>query len=177
MAGCEPIVDEAESVNQPPAVGTGSVFHEVDCQLAVISEPLRTAATGQEAVRDMLQGVLAASLPVPTVLHFGVEIDSTRAVGKEWRHQLRRQLIKRLQHSVSEGELPEDADVQVLSCLCVSFASGLAVSLQDGISKTWLEGSIPLFLESVGFHKIRIPKRRPRGSSPLRRGVLTLVKR
>jgi hypothetical protein len=165
MTGSEPIVDNRDEL------------------VTVISEPLRTAATGQEAVRDMLRRVLSAGLSIsprpnaPRVFHFDVEMDSTRPMGHEWRHQLRTELVTRLEHSVSEGELRESADVQVLSCLCMSFASGLAVSLQDGISKACLEGSIPLFLESVGFHKIRAPKRRSRGSSPVGTRMLTLVKR
>jgi hypothetical protein len=176
---------DAECLHQDAGVASGSLCSEIDGQLAPVLEPLKMAATGREAVQDMLLGVLSADLStapgsnasLPALLHFSVDTDSTLQTSRACRHSLQSQIHQRLEHSVSEGELPECADVQVLSCLCMSFMSGLAVSLQDGIPKECLEDSIPLFVESVGFHKVRIPKRRERSTSPVQASGLRLVKR
>jgi hypothetical protein len=176
---------DAECLVPLAGAESGSTYNEIDRQLSFVLEPLRAAATGREAILDMLRRVLSASLPtsygpstfLPAVLHFSVETDSNPQTSRERRHSLRSQILKRLEHSVSEGELPEGADIEVLSCLCMSFVSGLVISLQDGISKALLEGSIALFVESVGFHKVRAAKRRLRSTPPVVRPVLTLVKR
>jgi hypothetical protein len=107
------------------------------------------------------------------VVSVGLGTHPSQQASQELRYALRSQIIKRLKDAVFEGELPENADVEVLSCLCISFASGLAAILQDGISVTSLVDSVALFVESVGLNKVRPPKRRPRNSHQ----VLTLVKR
>lgn len=172
---------------RPPAVETpsGSTCNEIDCQLSFVLAPLRRAVTGREAVLDMLHGVLSAGLyvaagpntPRSPILHSGVETDSILQMSREWRYSLRSLIVERLEQSVYEGELPEDADVHVLSCLCMSFASGLAASLQDGISAASLANSIALFVESIGFHRVRELKRRLRNSPSVVAPVFTLVKR
>jgi hypothetical protein len=158
---------------------------EIDRQLLSVSEPLRVAPTGREAVLDMFKRVVSAGLlvsrkqraPLLAALHSSPENDPNQWTSRERRFALRGQILKRLEHSVREGELPEDADVEALSCLCMSFVSGLAASLEDGISGDSLEDSIALFVESVGFHKVRMPKRRSPSGSQTSKPVLTLVKR
>jgi hypothetical protein len=156
---------------------------ESDCSennslLELIWRPLQTASTGREALRGMLLGVLAAvarsesnpSEPAGSLR--GEKDEPLRAPRRETSELLRMQVLRRLKHSVYEGELPENADVQVLTCLCVSFAQGLAVSMNNAISQTWLETSITLFVENLGFHKIRKAKRPARGCAPVRGPVL-----
>jgi hypothetical protein len=175
----------AECLGQPGAVASGSTYNEIDCQLSLVLEPLRTAVTGREAVLDMLHGVLSAGLyvpagpnaPRPPILRSSVETDSILHMSREWRYSLRSLILERLEQSVYEGELPEDTDIEVLSCLCMSFASGLAASLQDGISAVSLANSVALFVGTVGFHRVRAPKRRPRNSPSVVPPVFTLVKR
>jgi hypothetical protein len=186
LRGCQILSHpDAESPVQPAGVAPEIEHDGIDRQLWSVLELLRKAATGRDAVLDMLQRVLSAGLPMSAgynapflaALHLNVENDSTQQTSRERRYALRSQLLKRLEHSVLEGELPEDADIEALSCLCMSFISGLAASLQDGISGTSLADSVVLFVEAVGFHKVRTPKRRSRGSPPVLTRGLTLVKR
>jgi hypothetical protein len=126
--------------------------------------------------------VLSASLSMrsesnassPVLSPVSVETASLHEASGGQRDLLRYQILERLEHSLWEGELPEHADIQAVSCLCMSLASGLGVCLQDGISKTWLENSIHQFVESVGFHKVPAPKRRARNTLPA--PALRLVK-
>jgi hypothetical protein len=175
----------AECLLKPDGLVSASGYNEIDRQLPSVLVPLRTAATGREAVLSMLHAVLsrAASMPAgPNSSPSGglsptVEIDSILRKNREWRASLRSLVAERLEQSVYEGELPENANIEGLSSLCTLFASGLAASLQDGISASSLATSISLFVESVGFHRVRAPKRRRRNSPSVIRRGLTLVKR
>jgi hypothetical protein len=166
-------------------VASGIECNETDCLLSLVLDPLQTAKTGQEAVLEMLNGVLSAGLSMPAgpnapfsaILPGSGEADSTGPISRQWRHSLRNLIDERLERSVHEGELPEDAALEVLSCLCTSFASGLVVSLQDGISAASLAKSICLFVESLGFHRVRRPKRSSVTSPSVMRQGITLVKR
>jgi hypothetical protein len=185
LRGCQILSHpDAGSLVQAAGVAPEIEHNEIDCQLSSVLEPLRTAATGREAVLDMLQRVLSAvpmgagqNASFLAVLHSNVENDSTQQTSRERRYALRSQILKRLEHSVLEGELPEDADIEALSCLCMSYVSGLAASLQDGIPGASLADSVALFVETVGFHKLRTLKRRTRGSPAVPTPRLTLVKR
>jgi hypothetical protein len=163
---------------------SGSGYNEIGRPPSVLA-PLRAAATGREAVLSMLHAVLSGGASVPTGPNVPplrassptVEDDSSLRKNREWRASLRSLVSERLERSVYEGELPENANIEGLSALCTLFASGLAASLQDGISATSLATSISLFVESVGFHSVRAPKRRRRSTPSVIRRGLTLVKR
>jgi hypothetical protein len=174
----------AERLLEPDGLVSGTDYEEIALPPSVFA-PLRTGATGREALLTMLHAVLSgrACVPAgPNVSPSGdscptVENDSSLQNSREWRAALRSLVSERLEQSVYEGELPERANVEGLSSLCTLFASGLAASLQDGISATSLATSISLFVESVGFHSVRSPKRRRRNSPSVVRRGLSLVKR
>jgi len=165
------------------SAASGITYDEVDRQLLRALEPLRSAVTGREAVLEMLHGILSFNLSqLPessaahsSILHSGGE--ATPHISRQWRLSLRSLSLDRLERSVYEGELPEDADVEVLSCLLLSFASGLAASAQYGISAASWSNSISLFVESIGFQRIRAPKRRRAKPPTVMRQGLTLIKR
>ena len=144
---------------------------------------LRAPTTGRQALMDLLLGLLSSDLvsvepeSMAKILEGPVSSESVEGMSREWRYTLRNLIYQRLERSVGDGELPERADIEVLSCLCISFASGLITSLQDGISAESLTNAIDLFVESVGFHKVRTPKRRSRNASTTVASGLTLVKR
>jgi hypothetical protein len=130
----------------------------------------------------MLLGVLSAGFSVRSEPNASFSTGSRSRVrnhplqtSRVGRELLRSQILTRLEHSVWEGELPECADIEALSCLCLSFVNGLAAVLDDGISKICLEASIALFVDNVGFHKVRVAKRRLRRTSPARVPALRLV--
>jgi hypothetical protein len=157
-----------------PQESTGS---ETSTLLELILRPLQIASTGREGLSGMLLGVLAAARSEPDASLTASRLprnENVLPLAPRWEisELMRIEILRRLQHSVYEGELPENACVQILSCLCVSFANGLAVSLNDGISQTWLETSITCFVEKLGFHKIRMEKRSACGSTSVRGPVL-----
>ena len=130
---------------------------------------------------DLLNGLIAPDLALaqrkslsPTS-HGPIVGDLAQRMDREWRFTLRIRIYERLESAVTEGELPEKADIEVLCCLCTSFACGLRTSLEDGIATESLANAIALFVESLGFHKVREPKRRRRNSSRSGCGI-TLVK-
>lgn len=145
-----------------------------------LEEP--TARTGRQALADLLYGLLAPGLvqagpgAISPTLDSSLGADSTQPMNREWRLSLGDHIFERLEHSVAEGELPESADIEVLTCLCISFASGLRTGLEDGISPKSLADTIAFFVESVGFHKVRAPRRRPHESSAVGASGLKLVK-
>jgi CRISPR/Cas system-associated endoribonuclease Cas2 len=174
------IVNHQEQMENGDAKGAGvEAFNAgyAGSVLDLIFRPLHTASTGREALLGMLPGVLAvarseqnSSLTAATLL--GDKNFQPRAPRRETSELLRIQVLRRLERSVYEGELPENTDIQVLSCLCVAFAHGLALSLNNGISQMGLETSITLFVENLGFHKVRKAKRPARGRAPVRGPVL-----
>jgi hypothetical protein len=175
---------DAECLLEPDGLVSGMDHKEIGPAPSVLA-PLRTAATGREALLTMLHAVLSGGACAPTGANVSssedscptVENDSSLRNNREWRAALRSLVSERLEQSVYEGELPEKANVDGLSSLCTLFASGLAASLQDGISATSLATSISLFVESLGFHGVRSPKRRRRYSPSVVRRGLSLVKR
>jgi hypothetical protein len=175
----------SECPTQPADFVSGTRYRETDCRLSPVFEPLRVAATGREAMLGMLGGIVSAGLnadkgsnaSLAGNLPCELEARSVQTKRSEQRHSLQSLIIERLGRSVHEGELPEDTNVDVLSCLCTSFASGLSVSVQDGISAASLESSIALFVEKLGFHRVRETKRRSARNQSAMRPGLRLVKR
>jgi hypothetical protein len=153
---------------------------KLDDLLAQASEPLRRAKTGKEAIHDMLQ--IAVSLAAafcrsrnnhPAISPIATELSFTDRSIKDRRQALVHQLRERLEESVSEGELPENANVESMSALCMSVLNGLVFCIQDDVPAASLRDSVRLFVESLGFHGVR-PLRRCARRSPV---VLEFVRK
>jgi len=148
---------------------------ELLLQLGEIFKPLSRATTGREALCETLRRVvdLGASCGAPIDQFRSAQPNADCARNayyrliQEGRHTLRMKVLERLEESVREGELPENADVEVLGTLFVSFVIGLAVSVQDGIPIASLLDSVTLFVAGLGFHTIRSTRRRRRGTRPV----------
>jgi hypothetical protein len=140
-----------------------------DFVLNCISEPLRKAQTGKEAIHGMLQSAVSLGTTYFRSRDDGSSISSNQSERcfrcrgiTDLRRALERQVRERLEVSVSEGELPENANVQSLSALCISVLNGLLFCIEDDIPETPLVDSVRLFVESLGFHPVRPLKKRPR---------------
>jgi hypothetical protein len=148
---------------------------ELLLHLGEIFKPLSRATTGREALYEMLRRVVDLGASCGTSIdqfrsaqpNANCTRDAYHRLIQDGRHTLRMKVLERLEESVREGELPEDADVEVLGTLFVSFVIGLAVSVQDGIPIASLLDSVTLFVAGLGFHTIRSSKRRQRGSRPV----------
>ena len=139
-------------------------------RLEVVLEPLSHANSGRVALRETLQRVVELGIscrytdeqigPAETPANVARNTSNWRA--QDCRQIMRTKVLGRLEQSVCDGELPEDADVEALCILCVSFLIGLTVSVQDGIPTEALLNSVALFVASLGFHTVRPAKRRHR---------------
>jgi hypothetical protein len=144
---------------------------ELALSLETILDPLYSAKSGREAVCAILRWVvlLRDSRRISTNHSLTVEpcpnevILSCESFVRERRQILRAQFLRRLEESVFEGELPEDANVEALATLCVSFLIGLAVSTRDELPTSCVLNSVALFVDGLGFHTIRSTRRRDRG--------------
>jgi hypothetical protein len=176
---------QTEPFDPRPGFGLETRYCEIDRRVRWLGEKLRTAKTGREAILNMLHAVLSTgnsmfagpSILLPVIPHGGAGAESSQQMSGELRLSLRNLIRERLERSVFEGELPENADIEALTCLCTMFASGLTADLQDGIAQATLANSIALFVESVGFHRVKPPKRRSGGPTRVLPPVITLVKR
>jgi hypothetical protein len=129
------------------------------------------AKTGREAVCAILRRVvlLGDSCQMSTSQSLSVEprpsgeTNTCDSFVPERRQILREHVLRRLEESVFEGELPEDADVEALATLCVSFLIGLAASTRDELPITCLLNSVALFVDGLGFHTVRPTRHRNRG--------------
>ena len=161
-----------------PALGRpgGDRFEEAGkSELALswetILDPLFSAKTCRGAVCAMLRRIVLLGDPCPMSTSRSLPVEprpneaivSCESFVRERLQTLRTHLLRRLEESVFEGELPEDADVKALATLCVSFLIGLAVSTRDELPVECLLNSVALFVDGLGFHTVRPTKRRDRG--------------
>jgi hypothetical protein len=151
----------------------------LDFALTRVSDPLRKAQTGKEAIHGMLQSAVCFGMTYGQPWDNGSAISSSQ--GERWfrcrtikdlRRALERQVRERLEVSVSEGELPENANVQSMSALCMSVLNGLLFCIEDDIPEASLLDSVRMFVESLGFHPVRPLRRRRRTAA-----VLALVRK
>jgi hypothetical protein len=136
-------------------------------KLEAISEPLFQSSTCSEAMRQVLLRVIELGISLRDRTR---QIEGPRCVDNEQssfdevigdhRDTLLLELRARLEASRNEGELPEDADVVALSILCSSVLIGLSVVSQDDVSSESLFESVALFVDRLGFHRIRSASRR-----------------
>jgi hypothetical protein len=149
-----------------------------DLVLLRVSEPLRKAQTGKQAIHGMLQSAVSLGTIYLRFRDNGSTV-SPIAGGrripdhaiKDLRRTLERQVRERFEASVSEGELPENANVESMNALCMSLLSGLLFCIEDGVSETSLLDSVGIFVQGLGFHTARPLKRRSQAP------VLALVRK
>jgi hypothetical protein len=128
-----------------------------------LTERLRTARTGREAVHGLLEIAIS--------LRTGYRESNAGQLPKSLEHYLR----NRLERSVYEGELPESANVRAMSALTFATVNGLLFCEQEDASAAQLRDSVRLFIDGLGFQAVRPLKRnrRPRPLAP----ILQFVKR
>jgi hypothetical protein len=85
----------------------------------------------------------------------------------ERRRSLSKQIQFRLVQSVTEGELPEDTNCEVLANLCLTLLSGLTFRVLDGAPPNLLFRSLELFVNTLGFAPRR-GRGRPHAARPAR---------
>jgi hypothetical protein len=142
--------------------------------LAVLTEPLRTARTGREAVRSLLE--IAISLrngyqQSKNHRERGPSLALERAPDAlgidDCGNSLECQIRDRFKRSVYEGELPEDANVPSMSALTLAVVSGLLFCAQEEASSATLLDSVRLFVDGLGFHVVRPPTDHSRRLAPV----------
>ena len=137
--------------------------------LATLTEPLRTAPTGRDAIHGLLEIAMSLRNPGARSLTRGGKPDAQTiyGCGKSLEYHIR----DRFERSVYEGELPEGANVGAMSALTLTVVRGLVFCTQD--SAATLLDSLKLFVNGLGFHVPGSAKRRPRPLAP----VLQFVRR
>lgn len=149
-----PSPEQARSLSAREQDFLTNVDPELDHQVRSILEPLGTAPTGREAIRQVLERIVSAdSSFAPECTHS--------------RQMIRLQILHRIESAVYEGELPESTQAETLGNSCSSFLIGLAINRQDGVSAALLVDSIRSFVDGLGFHIARPAKRKHRVNSNL----------
>jgi AcrR family transcriptional regulator len=72
--------------------------------------------------------------------------DSVRALLAGYRRRRTASLIARLEKAIEDGELPPDADAQMLGDYYATVLHGLSVQARDGVAKKRLLGMVPTAL-------------------------------
>jgi len=142
--------------------------------LAALTEPLRTARTGREAVHSLLETAISLRNGYHQCKNHRERRPSLTlerapdALGiDECGNSLKCQIRDRFKRSVYEGELPEGANVLSMSALTVAVVSGLLFCAQEEASSATLLDSVRLFVDGLGFHVVRPPKRHSRRLAPI----------
>lgn len=148
--------------------------------LALLIEPLRTAGTGREAVHGMLEIAISLRRGYRQLKDrlAGIRAPAREPILDPLRIfdcgiSLEYQIRDRLERSVYEGELPERSDVRAMSALTLTVVSGLVFCARQEDSAATLLDSATLFVNGLGFHVARLPKRRRLQLAP----VLQFVRR
>jgi AcrR family transcriptional regulator len=148
--------------------------------LAALTEPLRTAETGREALHVMLENTISLRRAYR-------RLQTQRVAGRAlpFEHNLDAEIIEncgrmleyhiqdRFERSVYEGELPEGANVRSMSTLTLTVVNGLLFYPQENAPVSTLLESAQIFVDGLGFQPVRPAKRRPRRLAP----VLPFVQR
>lgn len=105
------------------------------------------AATAHDVARDYLEGAVRAGtqpgrpagcLGVRAALAVGVTGESVQDVLTSWRTRSRDDLRLRFQRARDEGDLPADADADLVARYLTTVADGISVQAQDGASRATL---------------------------------------
>jgi AcrR family transcriptional regulator len=146
----------------------------VDTEASLAQEPLRVSPTGREAILSMLEENVRLRRHRPrycgclftfNTFIIPAEDGDLQDFLTERRRSLSKQIRLRLVQSVTEGELPEDTNCEVLANLCLTLLSGLTFRVLDGAPPNLLFRSLELFVNALGF----APRRgRPHAARPAR---------
>jgi hypothetical protein len=94
--------------------------------------------------------IAAASLR-STPLSFPPQDADLQEFLTERRRSLSKQIRLRLAQSVTEGELPQNSNCEVLASLCLTVLSGLTFRILEGSAAGLLFRSLELFVSVLGF--------------------------
>ena len=142
-----------------------------DTEAFLAQEPLLVAPTGREAILSMLEENVRLRRHWPKycgcLFTFNAfVIPPEDADLQDFLIQSRRSLSKkirlRLVQSLTEGELPDDTNCEVLANLCLTLLSGLTFRVLDGAAPGLLFRFLELFVNALGF----APRRSPRVARP-----------
>lgn len=131
-----------------------------DSEASLAQEPLRVSPTGREAILSMLEENVRLRRHWPrycgclfTFNAFVVppEDADLQDFLTERRRSLSKQLRLRLVQSVTDGELPEGTNCEVLASLCLTLLSGLTFRVLEGTPSTPLFRSLQMFVNALGF--------------------------
>jgi AcrR family transcriptional regulator len=135
-----------------------------DAEASLAHEPLRASPNGREAILSMLeenvrlrrhwQKFCGCLFTLNTFVIPPEDVDTHNFL-TEKRHSLLKQIRSRLAKSVSEGELPESTNCEVLANLCLTVLSGLTFRVLDGTPPRLLYRCIELFVDTLGFKSRR----------------------
>ena len=150
-----------------------------DTEASLAQEPLRVSPTGRDAILAMLEENVRLRRLWPGYCGclfmfngFIVPPDETdlRDFLFEKRRSLSKHVRSRFAKSVKEGELPDDANCQALTDLCLTILGGITFRVLDATPPSLLFRSIELFVSTIGFSTHRdIEKQRvARGPTPRR---------
>lgn len=142
--------------------------------VAALVERLGRASTGREAIHDLLEMAITLQTGYRRLRdQFAVnrspainQMPDTRGCLDRSR-SLACLIQARFARSVYEGELPESANVAALSTLCLTLVNGLVTRTDEDASTDTLLDSVKLFVDGLGFQRLRRSKRVPRRLTPV----------
>ncbi|WP_106816339.1 TetR/AcrR family transcriptional regulator [Microbacterium timonense] len=103
--------------------------------------------TAREVARTYLEGAIQAGtqpgrpagcLGVRAALAVGVTGENVQGILTAWRAKSQADLRTRFQQAIEEGDLPEDADADLISRYLTTVADGIAVQAQGGADRETL---------------------------------------
>ena len=135
-----------------------------DTEASLAQEPLRVSPTGREAILAMLEENVRLRRHWPGYCGclfmfngFIIPPDETdlRDFLFDKRQSLSKHIRSRFRQSVKEGELPNDANCQALTDLCLTVLGGITFRVLDATPASLLFRSITLFVDMLGFRALR----------------------
>lgn len=93
-------------------------------------------------------GTPSGCLAVQGALATGPGDQAVRDALADWRNHTHERLQERLQRAVEEGDLPPDADPDLLGRYLVTVANGIAVQAASGVGRTQLQHVAEMALRS-----------------------------
>jgi AcrR family transcriptional regulator len=148
-----------------------------DAEASLAQEPLLVLPTGREAILSMLEENMRLRRHWPRycgcLFTFNAFViprgdAALQHFLSERRRSLSKQIRLRLLQSVTEGELPEDTNCEVVANLCLTLLSGITFRVLDGAPPGLLFRSLELFVNALGFAPHR-SRTRPHTPQPVRR--------
>jgi AcrR family transcriptional regulator len=150
-----------------------------DTEWSLAQEQLRVSLTGREAILAMLEENVRLRRHwsgyggcLFLFNSFIVPPDETNLQDFlfEKRRSLTKHLRSRFVQSVRKGELPDDANCQALTDLCLTILGGITFRVLDATPPSLLFRSIELFVSTIGFstHRDAEKQRVARGPTPRR---------